>query len=96
MIYKRGGVHWYKFHWTVKRTDGTRESFLIRKSARTGNKKKAGEVEDEHRRALRLGQIHPADPWPTPKPQAPQVPTMREFQKRFLEYVEAQKKPGTQ
>jgi integrase len=71
MLYKRGGIYWYKFHWSVKSDDGTREGFLIRKSARTGNKKKAGEAEDEHRRALRLGQIHPADPWPAPKPQAP-------------------------
>jgi len=95
MLYKRGEVFWYKFHWTVKNADGARENFLIRKSARTQSKKKAAEVEDEHRRALRLGQIHPADPWPTPKPQAPQVPTVREFTKRFLEYVGTQKKPGT-
>jgi integrase len=95
MLYKRGGVYWYKFHWSVKSDDGTRESFLIRKSARTGNKKKAGEAEDEHRRALRLGQIHPADPWPAPKPKAPQVPTVREFTKQFLSYVEVQKKAGT-
>jgi integrase len=95
MLYKRGCVYWYKFHWTVKGENGTRESFLIRKSARTGNKKKAGEVEDEHRRALRLGQIHPADSWPAPKPQAPQVPTVREFTKQFLSYVEVQRKAGT-
>lgn len=95
MLYRRGGVYWYKFHWTLKHENGTRENFLIRKSARTGNKKKAGEVEDEHRRALRLGQIHPADPWPAPKPQAPQVPTVREFTKQFLSFVEVQKKAGT-
>lgn len=95
MLYRRGGVYWYKFHWTIKHADGTRENFLIRKSARSGNKKKASEVEDEHRRALRLGQIHPADLWPAPKPQAPQVPTVREFTKQFLSFVEVQKKAGT-
>lgn len=95
MLYKRGGVYWYKFRWTIKGDNSERENYLIRKSAKAQNKKKAGEVEDEHRRALRLGQIHPADPWPAPRPQAPQVPTVREFQKRFLEYVGAQKKPGT-
>ena len=95
MTYKRGGVYWYKFRWTVKDADGKSESYTIRKSAKTANLKRAREVEEEHRRALRLGQIHPRDPWPAPKKQAPQVPTVREFQKRFLEYVEAQKKPGT-
>jgi integrase len=39
--------------------------------------------------------IHPTDPWPAPKPQAPQVPTAREFAKRFLEFVETQKTAGT-
>ena len=95
MIYKRGGVYWYKFRWTIRRQQEAKESYLIRRSARTGNLKRAREAEEEHRRALRLGQIHPADPWPAPKPQTPQVPTIREFQKRFLEYVGAQKKPGT-
>ena len=95
MLYKRGGVYWYKFHWTIKVEDGTRENFLIRKSARTGSKKRAGEVEDEHRRALRLGQIHPADPWPAPKPRTPQVPTLREFSRQMLSFVKVQKKSGT-
>jgi integrase len=95
MLYKRGNTYWYKFRWTVKGANGTGESFLIRKTARTGNKKKAAEVQDEHRRALRLGQIHPIDPWPSLKPQAPQVPTIREFTKQFLAYVEVQTKPGT-
>jgi integrase len=95
MLYKRGGVYWYKFRWTVKVEDGRNENYLIRKSAHTANGKKARDVEEEHRRALRLGMIHPADPWPTPKPQAPQVPTLREFTKQFLAFVEVQKKAGT-
>jgi len=39
--------------------------------------------------------IHPADPWPAPEKQAPQVPTLREFTNQFLAYVEVQKKAGT-
>ena len=95
MIYKRGGVYWYKFRWTVKDENGKRVSYLIRKSARATNQKDAGNAESEHKRALRLGEIHPCDPWPKPKPQAPEIPTLREFTKQFLAYVEVQKKAGT-
>ena len=95
MTYKRGATYWYKFRWTIKLQDGTRENFLIRKSARTGSVKKAREVEEEHRRALRLGLIHPADPWPKQEPKAPEIPPLREFSKQFLAFVEVQKKPGT-
>jgi integrase len=94
-IYKRGEVYWYKFRWTIKVQDGQSENYLIRKSARTGNLKRAREMQDEHRRALRLGLIHPAEPWPKPKQQAPKIPTLREFTKQFLAYVEVQKKSGT-
>jgi integrase len=95
MLYKRGGVYWYKFRWTVKVQDGARENYLIRKSARTANLKRARDVEEEHRRNLRLGMIHPADPWPAPKQQAPQVPTLRAFSKQMLSFVKVQKKAGT-
>jgi hypothetical protein len=57
--------------------------------------KRAREAEEEHRRALRLGLVHPAEPWPRPKPQTPQVPTLRGFIKQFLSYVTVQKKSGT-
>jgi integrase len=95
MTYKRGATYWYKFRWTIKLQDGARENFLIRKSARTGSVKKAREVEEEHRRALRLGMIHPADPWPKQEQKAPVIPTLREFSKQFLAYVNVQKKAGT-
>jgi integrase len=95
MTYKRGGVYWYKFRWTLKVQDGTSENYLVRKSARTSNVKRARETEEEHRRALRLGLVHPAEPWPKPKPQTPHVPTLREFTKQFLAYVAVQKKSGT-
>jgi integrase len=95
MTYKRGGVYWYKFRWTLKAQDGLSENYLIRKSARTSNVKRAREAEEEHRRALRLGLVHPAEPWPKPKPQTPQVPTLREFTKQFFAYVAVQRKSGT-
>jgi Phage integrase SAM-like domain len=95
MTYKGGGVYWYKFRWTLKLQDGARENYLVRKSARTSNVKRAREAEEEHRRALRLGLVHPAEPWPKAKPQTPQVPTLRVFTKDFLAYVAVQKKPGT-
>jgi len=93
--YRRGNVYWYKFRWTVKQSDGTSENYVIRKPARTASKKKAREVEEEHRRALRLGTVHPSDPWPAPKPQVPQLPTLRQFTEKFLSYVGVQKKAGT-
>lgn len=95
MVYKRGGIYWYKFRWTVNGRDGVRDHFVIRKSARTGNLKRAREVEEEHRRALRLGEIHPSDGWPSPTPLAPQVPTVREFTKQFLNFVGVHNSVGT-
>lgn len=95
MTYKRGGVYWYKFRWTLKPLEGPSENYLVRKSARTSNVKRAREMEEEHRRALRLGLVHPAEPWPKTKPKAPQIPTLREFTKQFLAYVTVQKKSGT-
>ena len=93
MIYKRGNVYWYKFKWTVRSEDGTKESYEIRKSARTSNKRDAKEVEEEHRRAIRLGLIHPLDRWP--KPPAPQAPRFREFVSRFLEHARLHTKAST-
>lgn len=95
MIYKRGSVYWYKFRWTLKSQEGPSENYLIRKSARTANLKRSREMEEEHRRALRLGLVHPADPWPKLTAPVPQVPTLREFTKQFFAYIAVQKKPGT-
>ena len=79
MIYKRGNSLWYKFRWNVKREDGTKEDFMIRRPARVRNRKDANDVEREHRRALSLGQVHPNDPWPKPTVSAPPVlPRVRE------------------
>ncbi len=85
MIYKRGKTFWYNFRWSIRNADGTNESFRIVKSARTQNRNDAKDVEDEHRRALRLGEIHPNDPWPKPTASAP--PIFRAFAKEFLQYA---------
>ncbi len=95
MTYKRGGVYWYKFRWTVRLQDGRGEKYLVRKSARTGNVKRAREVEEEHRRALRLGLVHPAEAWPKAATKELPIPTLREFLKQFLAYVTVQTKAGT-
>jgi integrase len=94
VIYKRGKTYWYNFRWTIRNADGTNDSFRIVKSARTRNRNDANDVEDEHRRALRLGEIHPNDPWPKPTASAP--PVFRAFAKEFLRYAETHTKPGTQ
>lgn len=93
MIYKRGKAYWYNFRWTIRNADGTKESFRIVKSARAKNRDDAKDAEDEHRRALRLGQIHPCDPWPQPTTSAP--PIFQAFAKEFLQYTRTHTKPGT-
>lgn len=94
-LYKqRGSKYWsYKFKWTVANADGTKETYPIRRSARTRNRRHAEAVRDEHRRALRLGEIHPLDSWP--KPPLPVAPRLRDFSKRFEEYAEVHTKPTT-
>ncbi|MGH9569596.1 MAG: tyrosine-type recombinase/integrase [Candidatus Angelobacter sp.] len=93
MIFRRGQTYWYKFSWTVKQADGPSQSFLIRRSARTKVPAEAEEVEHEHRRALRLGEIHPLDAWPRPRP--PEAPLLKDFVDRFLQYSQLQVKEST-
>src|SRR5271166_438247 len=93
MLYKRGKTWCYNFRWSLRNPDGSNESFRIRQSAKTGNKQDAKDAEDEHRRALRLGEIHPRDPWPKPSVSAP--PIFRSFAKEFLQYAKTHTKPGT-
>jgi integrase len=93
MLYKRGKVYWYNFRWSIKQADGTVESFRIRQTAKTQNRNAAKDLEEEHRRALRLGEIHPNDPWPKAATIGP--PIFRAFAKEFLQYVKTNTKPGT-
>ena len=93
MLYKRGKVYWYNFRWSTKQADGTVESFRIRQTAKTQNRNAAKGVEEEHRRALRLGEIHPNDPWPKAATIGP--PIFRAFAREFLQYVKTNTKPGT-
>ena len=93
MIYKRGGVYWFRFRWTVKGENDSNMNYLTRKSARATNKKDAGDTENEHKRALRLGMMHPSDPWPAPEKQAPQVPTVRSSQSNSWLMSKCRKRP---
>lgn len=93
MTYKRGQTYWYKFRWTVKQSGGASQSFLIRRSARTTIEVEAEEVEHEHRRAIRLGEVHPLDPWP--KVPNPLPPLLRDFGLRFLEFARMHVKETT-
>lgn len=94
MIYKRGDTYWYNFRWTMKNADGTSEHFRIVRSAKTQNRNTARDVENEHRRALRLGEVHhPTDPWPKLTTSAP--PIFRAFAKEALQYAKTHTKPGS-
>jgi len=93
MVFKRGNSLWYKFRWSIKHEDGTKENLMIRRPAKVRNRKDAADVEREHRRALSLGQVHPTDPWPKPKASGP--PIFRVFAKEFLQYAKTHTKPGT-
>lgn len=94
MVYKRGDVWWYRFKWSGTNEQGKMQTFVIRRSAKTANRNKARTVRDEHRHALRIGEVHPLDQWPKLKPQEKQVPTLREFMPRFLKAA-TEKRPGT-
>ena len=93
MIYKRGDTYWYNFRWTVKNLDGTSEHFRVVRSAKTQNRNAARDVENEHRRALRLGEVHPNDTWPKITTSAP--PIFRSFAKEALQYAKTHTKPGS-
>lgn len=93
MIYKRGSTYWYNFRWSIRNADGTSEHFRVIRSAKTQNKNAAKDVENEHRRALRLGEVHPNDPWPKPTTSAP--PIFRAFAKEALAYAKTHTKSGT-
>ncbi len=95
MLIKRGKSWTYNFRWTIKNQDGTNESFRIRQSAKTHKRKDAEDAENEHRRALRLGEIHPLDPWPKPEAAASAAPLFRNFSKEFLAQIKAHKKEST-
>jgi hypothetical protein len=94
MLYKRGKVYWYNFRWSIKQADGTVESFRIRQSAKTQNRNDAKDVEEEHRRALRLGEIHPNDPMAETNQRLARR-SSAPSPKEFLQYAKTHTKPGT-
>ena len=93
-LYRRGRMWCYRFRFTLKHPDGRREHFEIRRSAHTRNRREAEETEQDHRRALRKGDVHPRDPWP-PVEKRPRTPTLREFSGEFLTHVRLHTKPST-
>jgi integrase len=94
MIYKRGKGYTYNFRWTIPGADGMVENYRIRRSAKTRREKEAKDIEAAHRLALRLGQVHPKDPWPKPTAIA-HAPVFRSFSKVFLRHAQHHVKPGT-
>ncbi len=57
MIYKRGGIYWYKFQWQGK---------LIRESTKQGNDKVARQMESAHRTSFAKGEVGLREKKPTP------------------------------
>ena len=70
----------------IPETSSDVSGYFSKKFLRTKVPAEAEEVEREHRRALRLGEIHPSDPWPK-RPPTPEAPLLRDFSTRFLEYA---------
>jgi integrase len=101
MIYRRskgtgkgkGKGYWYRIKITLTEPSGEKREYEVSRSAHTTRLREAEDTEREHRRALRLGVVHPLDPWPPAAP--PQAPTLKEFEKRFLAYAEQHCKPRT-
>jgi integrase len=93
VVYRRGKVYWYRIKITRAEPDGTSREYLIRRPAHTRRQREAQNIEDEHRRALRLGQVHPLDPWPPAAP--PQAPTLKDFSERFLKHIRLHAKAST-
>lgn len=96
MIYKRGEIWWYRIKLSRPDESGQKKQFVIQCSARTGNRNKARTVRDEHKHALRIGDVQPWEAWPKLKVQQKEVPVLRAFSKRFLADAEVNTKAGTQ
>ena len=94
-VFKRGRIYWYKFRWSVRIVDGKKESYLIRRSAKTSAKRKAEGQEEDHRTALRRGEIHPLDPFPRVEGPALKPMTLPEYSEVVLRHVALRAKPRT-
>jgi integrase len=95
-VKKRGNIWHYKFrwHWTE---NGERKYDQIRRSAKTRNKREAKRTEEEHRAALRRGDIHPSDDFPKVPAPAAKPMTLREYANVLLRHVSVSlhRKPRT-
>lgn len=94
-VFKRGRLYWYKFRWSVRTTNGNKDSYLIRRSAKTSSKRKAEAQEEDHRAALRRGVIHPLDPFPKVERPALKPLTLLEYSDVVLRHVALRAKPRT-
>ena len=83
--------YWYRIKITRTEPSGEKREYEVSRSAHTTRKREAEDTEREHRRALRLGLVHPLDPWPPTAP--PQAPTLKDFGKRFDEHARLHCKP---
>lgn len=79
---------WYQFRWTIKHPDGRKEFFRVRRSAKTGNARKAEQIALEHREALRAGKCHPQDPWPPPAPGTPKALRYQDLRLLLYQFYE--------
>lgn len=93
MIIKRGSVYWYKFKHTVKYADGSRKQFVVYRSSKCTDKKRAVAVVGAHLHAVRTGLVHPRDPWPPVA--APAPVTLRDFTPRFRGQIQTHTKEST-
>jgi hypothetical protein len=73
MIYKRGGIYWYKFMWHGK---------LVRESTKQGNDKIARQMESAHRTSLAKGEVGIREKKPVPT-------LTEFIEKRILPWAEA-------
>jgi integrase len=95
MVFKRGRVYWYRFRWHLKTANGETEYYVVERSARTQNAREAQNLQEDHRRALREGRVHPLDPFPEVPPPAMAPMTLREYADVLLRHVALHRKPRT-
>jgi integrase len=98
MVRKRGGVYQYRFRWTVKNPDGTKEHYRIERPAKNCNKTEARALEADHKKALKEGKVRPSDPFPATPPPVAKVPTpmtLREYADVVICHVALRRKART-
>jgi integrase len=93
-VFPRGKTWWYKFRWSLK-VDGKRESYPVRRSAKTHSRREAERREAEHKTALGRGEVHPLDPFPKVEPAAPKPMSLVAYSEVVLRHVALHRKEST-